>query len=136
VAFNYRRLGLTRLVSLLCAVLVLQLSTGFVTAQQNVARPNQQVDGEPPDLLKKEIAASQAQTADKSQQSLIESRLPETDKMLKAREEYTVFAWKNRQDTDQTLSRPRPIGSSDCRRHSPFPAYARARPIALVWAAI
>jgi hypothetical protein len=90
--------GLARLVSLLCAVLVLQLSTGFATAQQNVARPNQQVEGEPPDLLKKEIAASQAQTAEKGQQALIEGGLPETAKMLQAREEYTVFAWKNRQD--------------------------------------
>ena len=63
-----------------------------------MATPNQQVEGEPPDLLKKEIAASQAQTAEKGQQALIEGGLPETVKMLQAREEYTVFAWKNRQD--------------------------------------
>lgn len=83
---------------LLCTVLVLQLSTGFAAAQQNVATPNQQVEGEPPDLLKKEITASQAQTTEKGQKALIEGGLTETTKMLQAREEYTVFAWKNRQD--------------------------------------
>jgi hypothetical protein len=85
-------------VSLLCAVLVLQLPTGFVSAQQNVASPNQQVQREPPDLLTKEIAASQDQTAQKGPHPLIEEELPETPKMLQAREEYTVFTWKNRQD--------------------------------------
>jgi hypothetical protein len=81
----------------LCAVLVLQLSTGFATAQQNVAKPEQQVQREPRDLLKEEITASQNQTAKKSPESLSEGGLPEP-KMLQAREEYTVFAWKNRQD--------------------------------------
>lgn len=93
----YGRLGLPRLVSLLGAVLILQLSTGFATAQQNVA-PNQQVQGEPPDLLTKEIAASQDQTVQKSPQSLLQGELSETPKMIQAREEYTVFAWKNRRD--------------------------------------
>lgn len=90
-------MGLARLSSLLCALLVLYLSTGFATAQQNVA-PNQQVQREPPDLLTKEIAASQADTAKKGPQPLIEEELPETPKMLQAREEYTVFAWQNRRD--------------------------------------
>ena len=87
-----------RIVRSLCAVLVLQLSTGFATAQQNVAKPEQQVQREPRDLLKEEITASQNQTAKKSPESLSEGGLPETPKMLRAREEYTVFAWKNRQD--------------------------------------
>jgi hypothetical protein len=95
----YGRLGLARLVSLLCAVLVLQLSPDLATAQQNEASPNQQVQGEqPPDLLKKEIAASQALTAKKGTQPSIEGELPETPKMLQAREDYTVFAWQNRRD--------------------------------------
>jgi hypothetical protein len=77
------------LASLLCAVLILQLSTGLATAQQNVASP--------PDLLEKEIAASQA--AKKGAQPSVEAELlPETPKMLQAREEYTVFVWQNRRD--------------------------------------
>jgi hypothetical protein len=102
---TYRKAGqlvsggrLVRIVRWLCAVLVLQLSTGFATAQQNVAKPEQQVQREPRDLLKEEITASQNQTTKKSPESLSEGGLPETPKMLQAREEYTVFAWKNRQD--------------------------------------
>jgi hypothetical protein len=81
----------------LCAVFVLQLFSGFA-ARQNIESPNQQVQREPPDLLKKEIEASQGQTAEKGQQSFMESTLPETPKMLEAREEYTIYAWKNRRD--------------------------------------
>jgi hypothetical protein len=47
---------------------------------------------------KDEIAASQNQTAEKGPQSLMEGGLPETPKMLQAREEYTIYAWKNSQD--------------------------------------
>lgn len=81
-----------RIVRWLCAVLVLQLSTGFAAAPQNVAKPEQQVQREPRDLLKDEIAASKDQTAEKGQQSLTEGGLPETPKMLQGREEYDVFA--------------------------------------------
>jgi hypothetical protein len=87
-----------RIVRCLCAVLVLQLSTGFAAAQQNVAKPDQQVQREPRDLLKDEITASQNQTAEKASQSSMEGGLPETAKMLQAREEYDIFSWKNRQD--------------------------------------
>jgi hypothetical protein len=87
-----------RIVRWLCAVLVLQLSTGFAAAPQNVAKPEQQVQREPRDLLKDEIAASKNQTAEKGPQFLMEGGLRETPKMLEAREEYAVFAWKNRQD--------------------------------------
>jgi hypothetical protein len=86
--FPLSRLQLAMMARLLCAVFILQLSSELVTAQQ------QQQQVEPPDLLTKEIAASHDQTVQKGPQS----ELPETPKMLQAREEYTVFAWKNRQD--------------------------------------
>ena len=80
------RLQLAMMARLLCAVFILQLSSELVTAQQQVEpRPN---------LLTKEIAASPDQTVQKGPQS----ELPETPTMLQAREDYTVFAWKNRQD--------------------------------------
>lgn len=87
-----------RIVQWLCAVLVFQLSAGLSPAQQNVEKPDQQAQTEPSDLLKDEIAASRKQTEEKGEQSLSEAGLPETPKMLQAREEYTVFAWRNRQD--------------------------------------
>jgi hypothetical protein len=87
-----------RIVRWLCVILVLLLSIGFAAAQQNVAKPEQQVQREPRDLLKDEITASQKQTTEKGLGSLSEAALPETPKMLHAREEYTIFAWKNRQD--------------------------------------
>jgi hypothetical protein len=62
-----------RIVRCLCTVLVLQLSIGFAAAQQNVVKPDQQVQKP-------------------------EGGLPETPKMLQAREEYAVFTLKNRQD--------------------------------------
>jgi hypothetical protein len=86
-----RSLGLPRLVSLLCAVLVLQLST-CLAQDQNANQPAEE------DLLKKEIAESQAQTAKKAPEFLTEGELPETPKVLQAREEYSLFTWKNRQD--------------------------------------
>jgi len=89
---------LVRIVRLLCALLVLQLSSAFATAPQNTVKPDQQVQSEPRDLLKDEIAASQNQSAEKGSQSLMEGGLPETPKMLQAREEYTIYAWKNRQE--------------------------------------
>jgi hypothetical protein len=98
IALSSRLARLVRGAPWLCAVFVIQLSCGFATAQQNVASPNQQVQREPPDLLKKEIAVSQGQTEEKGPQSLTEGWLPETPKMLQAREEYTVFAWKNRRE--------------------------------------
>ena len=56
---------LVRIMRWLCAVLVLQLSSAFATAPQNLAKPDQQDQSEPRDLLKDEIAASQNQTAEK-----------------------------------------------------------------------
>jgi len=92
------RMRLVRIVQCLCAVLLFQLAAVFSPAQQNVPKPDQQVQRAPPDLLTNEIAASRKQTEEKTPQSLSEGGLPETPKMLQAREEYTVFAWKNRQD--------------------------------------
>ena len=73
---------LVRIVRRLCAVLVLQVSTGFAVAQQNVtdSQQQQQVQKEPRDLLKEEITASENQTA-KQGPALSDGGLVETPKM-------------------------------------------------------
>ena len=88
-------LQFVKLAPRLCAVLVHQVSPVFV--QQNVEKRRQQVNSGTRDLLKDEIAASQ-EVEDKGRKPFIEDTLPETPKMLEAREEYIVYAWKNRRD--------------------------------------
>src|SRR5262245_44058490 len=86
------------------AVLVLQLSPGFATAQQSIpltlptpTRTSQnRLEAIPGGLLKNEIALSK-EIQERDGQSSMATGLPETPKMVAAREEYTVYAWKYRQ---------------------------------------
>jgi hypothetical protein len=96
--YNHRQV--TGFAVTLCVVFVLQLATCFAIAQQNVAvqhEPQQQIQRESDDPLENAIADSQ-KAAEKGRQSSLEGALPETPKMLQAREEYAVFAWQNRRD--------------------------------------
>ena len=86
---------LVRIVRRLCAVLILQVSIGFAVAQQNVtdSQQQQQVQKEPRDLLKEEIAASENQTA-KQGPALSDGGLVETPKMALMR------TWITKQSND------------------------------------
>jgi hypothetical protein len=85
-----------------CALLVLQLCSGFATAQQNITQapptptPQLHFQAIPGGLLTNEIVAPK-EIKEKDGQFLMGYGLPETPKMLEAREEYTVYAWKNRE---------------------------------------